>query len=147
MSRILFFGFSGGYSVQSNKRMAYKLIANLEIFCLPSRKIPHAAPVCGSFSPAVRTFPAVKKQERRAGFDTAPDDPTQVLTIMVTLQTVDGETLTVTGRGTPPRAITNRSGDPSGTIHADAGVPARFRWDGRRKKTGLPHDTEPRFDC
>ena len=35
-------------------------------------------------------------------FDTAPDDPTQVHTITVTLQTVDGETLTVTGRGTPP---------------------------------------------
>jgi hypothetical protein len=35
-------------------------------------------------------------------FDTAPDDPMQVHTITVTLQTVDGETLTVTGRGTPP---------------------------------------------
>jgi hypothetical protein len=48
--------FRGGYSVQSNKRMTYKLIANLEIFCMPSRKIPHAAPVSGSFSPCPAHF-------------------------------------------------------------------------------------------
>ncbi len=35
-------------------------------------------------------------------FDTAPDDPSQEHTLTVTLETVDGEQITVTARGIPP---------------------------------------------